>query len=70
MDEKTRRHMLHNDPDFILLKRFDFSLTKALARYPDGMKDELIAAALGISEKAVSQRYDDIVAKLREELDA
>ena len=65
MDEKTTRHNLQYDPDYILLKRFDYSLTKALVRYPDGMEDAMIAQALGISERAVQRTYDSIVSKLK-----
>ena len=59
---------LDTDPDFILLKRFNFSLKKALERYPDGMSDDMIAKALGCSEPAVERLYQSAVAKLRGKL--
>ena len=55
------------DPDFIALKRFDYSLKTMLKRYPDGVpSDRLIAQALMVSEDELEEVYQDIVLKLRE----
>ena len=68
MTDHEKQVLLEVNPDFILLKRFDYSLTMALRRYPDGMPLPLIAQALGISERAVDLRYQDAVKKLRSAL--
>lgn len=57
--------MLATDPDYILTKRFGFSLKRLLERYPDGAPDSVIAVALGISEAEVERRYQNIVGVLR-----
>jgi hypothetical protein len=57
-----------NDPDYILMARFDNSLAKALARYPDGAPPHVVARALGISEAQVEAHYQAIVVKLRKDL--
>lgn len=62
--EAKRR--LYEDPDFINLKRFDFSLKKLLLRYPNGCPDRIIAQALMISEDDVQVTYDRVLGKLKE----
>jgi len=57
--------MLAQDPDFILSKRFGFSLAKLMTRYPDGAPDNVIAGALGMTEEQVENRYQEIVKILR-----
>lgn len=54
------------DPDFIALKRFDYSLKSLLKRYPDGVpSDRLISQALMITEDELEEVYQGIVLKLR-----
>lgn len=60
--------MLETIPDFIAIKRFDYSLAKLEERYPDGAPDRVIAAALQISEDEVGARYARIVSQLRTDL--
>lgn len=54
------------DKDFILTRRFDFSVEKMLERYPDGAPDRAIAQALGIEEHEVEPWYLEVVDKIRE----
>lgn len=61
-DNKKR---LELDPDFIALKRFDYSLQKLLQRYPEGCPDRIIANALLIAEEDVEEIYGSTVLKLR-----
>jgi hypothetical protein len=62
--------MLQNDPDYILLRRFGYSIRRVEARYPDGAPDHLIAPALGLkNEEAVKAAYDRIVEKLRQAME-
>ncbi len=57
--------MLSTDPDYILIRRFGFSLKRLMERYPEGAPDNVIAAALGIPEVEVESRYQRIVGLLR-----
>ena len=56
---------LNAEPDFILLKRFNYSATEALKRHPEGLPDNLLAQALGKTTAWVNRRYGTIVAALR-----
>lgn len=59
------QNKIMEDPDYIDIKRFDFSLKKLLERYPDGCPNRIIAKALDISEEEVEAKYEEIVQKLR-----
>ena len=56
---------LSDDEDYLDLKRFDYSVNKALERYPDGLPDHLIAQGLCISETKLEEQYQVIVRRLR-----
>jgi hypothetical protein len=64
-DKERIQYRLLSEPDFIDLKRFDYSIAEALARYPDGLPDRLIAQGLGISEDEVAAIYLKVVRDLR-----
>jgi len=53
------------DPDFILLKRFGYSIQKLEQRYPDGCPAHIIAPALGLTEEELVAKHEEIVVKLR-----
>ena len=59
------RQRVETDPDYINLKRFDFSLRKLLVRYPDGCPDHIIAQALILNESEVETTYNNVVIRLR-----
>lgn len=59
------KQMVENDHDFIYLKRFQYSLTKLLERYPDGVPDRIIANGLMLTEDDVHELYERTVKKLR-----
>jgi hypothetical protein len=59
------KQRVSSDPDFVYLKRFDFSLARLLERHPEGVPDRVIAAALMVTEEDVDDLYAEIVAKLR-----
>lgn len=63
--ERDRR--LDTEPDFIMLRRFGFSMDKLMIRY-DVVPDETIALALAIPLDEVAVRYNDIVGRLRTQL--
>lgn len=60
-----QQHMVEAHPDYILLKRFEYSAEKALRKYPDGLPENLVAQALGKPTAWVTRRYKAIVEKLR-----
>ncbi len=68
-EDKEKLERIRNEPDFIATRRFNFSLTKLLERYPDGAPDNVIAAALLLSgPSSVKSFYNKIVKKLREKM--
>lgn len=56
---------IYTDPDFVALKRHDFSLKKVKERYPTGCPTHVIAQALEIPAESVEPLYEKIVEKLR-----
>lgn len=63
IDEKIRY-----DPDFVAIKRFDFSLVKLLERFPDGVPDHIIENALNLSTEEAEELYLSITDKLQKAL--
>lgn len=66
LDDRKKRELIDVDPNFIAIKRFNWSLDDLLERYPDGVPDHIIAAALLIEEEEIEVMYQNIVGKLRE----
>lgn len=60
--------MIETLPDYVNIKRFDYSLEKLLDRYPNGAPDRVIAQALEMSEDEVKQLYEQALEKLKKEL--
>jgi hypothetical protein len=56
------------DPDFIAIKRFDFSLIKLLERFPEGVPDHVIENALDLTTEEAEVLYEGIVVKLQKAL--
>lgn len=56
---------LDQDPDFVYLKRFDYSLKKVMLRYPEGCPTRVIAQALLMTEEDVEIMHKNIVSKLQ-----
>lgn len=65
MTTEDANRLIEEDPDFVALKRFDYSLEAVVARYPDGCSDRIVSQALMVTEDDVQTMYDDVVAKLR-----
>jgi hypothetical protein len=57
---------LQTDADYIVLKRYDYSLTKLLERYPQGCPDHIIADGLGLTESQLDILYQQIVISLQD----
>lgn len=53
------------EPDFVAISRYDYSLKKLLERYPDESPDKVIALALMLEEEQVEIEYQLVVAKMR-----
>lgn len=66
MSTEEVKRRINEDPDFVYLKRFDYSLKNVLARYPDGAPTRIIAQALMITEEDAEAMYPRVVAKLRD----
>lgn len=57
--------LLNNDPDFVLTRRFGYSMTALLEKYPDGVPKRLVSQALGIPEGELAIRFDAVVQELK-----
>jgi hypothetical protein len=68
MNSSLLKSKIENDPDFINLKRFDFSLKKMCEKYPNGAPDRVISQALGCSETEINQCYQQALAKLKSQI--
>jgi len=66
--DRSVKHMVETDLDFVAIKRYGFSLTALEERYPDGAPDHIIAKALVIAEEDVEKRYQQIILDLRAEM--
>jgi hypothetical protein len=56
---------LKTDPDFVNLPRYDYSLAKLLAKFPDGAPARVMAQALCMTEEELAELQDAVVKKLR-----
>lgn len=70
MDAATVQQRLREDPDFIALPKYRFSLLRVERKFPDGVPPVLAAEALASTEGEVEQMYGEIVGALREKLEA
>ena len=62
------RRLVENDPDFVSLPRFGYSLARVLEAHPEGCSDRVISQALMIPEAELPGLYASIVQKLRTSL--
>lgn len=62
------KDLIETDPDFINIKRFDYSLNNLLKRYPEGVPDRIIAAALQMTEDEIQSLYTTVLDKLRKKI--
>jgi len=56
---------IQDDPDFISLRRYGYSVNKLLEKYPNGVPDHIIADGLLMTEIELEERYKAIVTCLR-----
>ena len=62
------KNKIEEDPDFILLKRFDYSLKRFLEKHQNGTTDKIISQALGITPEELKTKYTEILSKLKNSL--
>jgi hypothetical protein len=65
MEIEKMRQMILEDPDFISLKRFDFSIKNLLKRYPESAPPHVAAQALLLTEEEFETEYTRVVEKLK-----
>ncbi len=64
--KEALRRRVETEHDFVNMKRFDYSLTRCAAKYPEGMADDrAIAAALCIDEADIPAHMQRIALELR-----
>lgn len=68
MTKENVKMKILEDPNYIALKRFDYSLSKLIDRYPNGVPNKVIGQALQLSEEEVEKLYQELLTKLREKL--
>ena len=68
MKFQTTKEKIEQDPDYVNLKKFEFSLKRMLEKYPTGAPDRVISQALQIPEAEINQRFQSILDKLKEKL--
>lgn len=61
---------LQEDPDFVCLRRYGYSVNKVLEKYPNGVPDHIIADGLMMTENELEERYKAIVTCLRARIGA
>jgi hypothetical protein len=59
---------INTDPDFIYSKKFNNSLAEIIARYPDGVPDNVIAKVLKLKTSQFNTIFNKILSKLRDSL--
>lgn len=68
MTSEEINQLINKDPDFVNIKRFDYSLDRLLERYPEGAPNKVICQALQMSEEEVEELYKSVLSKLRERM--
>jgi len=59
---------LQDDPDFISNRRYDYSLNKLMARFPDGVPASVAARSLMMTEEDLKALEGQVISKLRRQL--
>lgn len=69
MTSQEAKRLVETEPDFVAIKRFEYSLNKLMMKYPEGAPTKVIAQALLVTEDEVEELYEGIIMKLRQALD-
>jgi hypothetical protein len=59
---------LRSDPDFILLRNFDFSADVAINKHPEGVPSRTIARALGVTESEVDRIVGEALSQMKDSM--
>lgn len=65
VNPKDQRIKIHQDPDWVNLKRYGNSLETLLVKFSDGVPDKIICNALMIDESTLQDIWETIVNKLK-----
>jgi hypothetical protein len=65
MTSNEAKQLIETEPDFVYMKRFDYSLNKLMDRYPDGAPTKIIAQAMMMTEDEVEELYEAVIVKMR-----
>ncbi len=65
MTSNEAKQLIETEPDFVYMKRFDYSLNKLMERYPDGAPTKVIAQAMMMTEDEVEELYEAVIIKMR-----
>jgi hypothetical protein len=65
MTSNEAKQLIETEPDFVHMKRFDYSLNKLMERYPDGAPTKIIAQAMMMTEDEVEELYELVIVKMR-----
>lgn len=68
MNSNEAKQLIETEPDFVYMKRFDYSLNKLMDRYPDGAPTKIIAQAMMMTEDEVEELYEAVIVKMRQAL--
>jgi hypothetical protein len=68
MDKTELKKKVVTDEDFISYPKMSNSLTKLIAKYPDGVKDEIIMKCLMMTKDEFEQTYEAALRHLRSKL--
>ena len=63
---KERDQRVESDPDFIVSKKDNNSLSILIERYPDGVPDKVICRTLQITPEELQKHYDRAILRLAE----
>lgn len=64
--EEEQRRLVKEDPDYVMLSRYQHSLKKLCDRYPDGVPEHIASSAVGLTETEYGIDYSLVVQKIRE----
>ena len=68
MTSNEAKQLIETEPDFVYMKRFDYSLNKLMDRYPEGAPTKIIAQAMMMTEDEVEELYELVIVKMRQAL--
>jgi hypothetical protein len=69
IEDTELKDKVDNEPDFVNLKRYNYSLERLLERYQDSpIPDRVVAQALNLTEQELNEQFARLVTKLRDRM--